>query len=302
MAANRSRNRIMCLALLISCASIGAAQVPATSASDSIPVPFERDGRWGYEDGRGNTIVAPQFAKAEKFSDGLAAVYVEIAPASAANAIGSRDAGVPAIRNEKKWGFINDHGEMVIAPEFEAVGHFSEGLAAASRELPWSDGETWGYINKHGEMVIKPQFNAASPFSEGLALVYAGGIPLTDNFVLSFVKMGYIDKGGRWVIGSNFWYFFYDNFSEGVVPFRKNFGKWGYLNQQGKIFIRPQFDWAGSFFHGLAPVLVSGICTHIDKGGHIVGQSTPQIRSGKKNPEQDRRGTYTREPTEFPCL
>ena len=29
--------------------------------------------------------------------------------------------------------------------------------------------------------------------SEGLALVWAGGIPLTDPVVKSFVKMGYID-------------------------------------------------------------------------------------------------------------
>ena len=166
------------------------------------------------------------------FQEVWAAVYTEIAP---------------AVRETKKWGFINESGQMVIAPEYEAVGYFSEGLAAVSRQWPWSDTDTWGYINKQGEMVIKPQFNKAFPFSEGLALVEAGGVRFTDPIVKDFVKMGYIDKGGRWVIASKYWYFFYENFSEGAVPFRKNFGKWGYMNQRGKVFIRPQFDWTGIF-------------------------------------------------------
>ena len=238
MAANRLRSRAICVVLVTGCISVAAQQVPTTSTYDGSLVLFERDGKWGYADSKGNTIITPQFAKADKFSGGLAAVYTEIAP---------------AVRETKKWGFINESGQMVIAPEYEAVGYFSEGLAAVSRQWPWSDTDTWGYINKQGEMVIKPQFNKAFPFSEGLALVEAGGVRFTDPIVKDFVKMGYIDKGGRWVIASKYWYFFYENFSEGAVPFRKNFGKWGYMNQRGKVFIRPQFDWAGNFLHGLAP-------------------------------------------------
>ena len=63
----------------------------------------------------------------------------------------------------------------------------------------------------------------------------------------SFVKTGYIDKTGKWVFSSRFWYWFYDKFSEGLVPFRKTGGKWGYMDKTGKIVIKPEFNWAGEF-------------------------------------------------------
>jgi len=303
MTANRLRFRIFYVVLATGLISIAAAQpVPTPSAYNGGLVPFEKDGKWGYADGKGNTIIAPQFAKAGKFSEGLAAVYTETAPASKVGVIDSRGTGRPFVQETKKWGFISESGQMVIAPEYEDVDYFSEGLAAVSREWPWSDLDTWGYINKQGEMVIKPQFNKASPFSEGLALVEAGGVRFPDPIVKSWVKMGYIDKAGQWVIASKYWYFFYANFSEGAVPFRKNFGKWGYMNQRGKVFIRPQFDWAGNFLHGLAPVVISGNCTRVDKGGHMVGPYAPRaVDSSRKNYEQDSHGTYIREPKEPPC-
>ena len=32
----------------------------------------------------------------------------------------------------RKWGFINEKGQIVIQPQFDAVGTFSEGLAAVA--------------------------------------------------------------------------------------------------------------------------------------------------------------------------
>jgi hypothetical protein len=66
----------------------------------------------------------------------------------------------------------------------------------------------WGYADKNGKIIIKPQFSRAGRFSEGLALVWAGGVPLTDPVVKSFVRMGYIDKTGHWLITSRFEYYF----------------------------------------------------------------------------------------------
>src|ERR1700687_4967995 len=101
----------------------------------------------------------------------------------------------------------------------------------------------WGYTDGAGRIVIKPQFSRAGRFSEGLALVWIGGAPLTDPVVTSFVKMGYIDAIGHWVIQSRFEYYFFDDFSEGVVPFRKQSSKWGYMDRIGKIVIRQRFNW-----------------------------------------------------------
>ena len=51
-----------------------------------------------------------------------------------------------------KSGYIDKMGSMVIKPQFDAVGRFSEGLAEVKK------GGKWGYIDKTGSFVIKPQF------------------------------------------------------------------------------------------------------------------------------------------------
>ena len=58
------------------------------------PVPFERDGKWGYQDEQGRVVVAPRYALAQEFSpEGLAAVV-----------------------DEAGWAYINSKGEVVIRP------------------------------------------------------------------------------------------------------------------------------------------------------------------------------------------
>ena len=157
----------------------------------------------------------------------------------------------------------------------------------------------WGYADKDGHLAIKPQFSEAHGFSEGLALVSAGGAPLTDPVVKSFVKMGYIDKKGQWVILSRFKYYFYYDFSEGLVPFRQLSHGWGYMDRTGRIAVRPRFQWAGAFSNGVAPVLSDNKCGHIDKTGRITDRSQSELPHRKF--EQDRRGTFRYKPNVPPC-
>ena len=263
--------------------------------------PVKQADKWGYADASGRMVIAPEFKDARPFSEGLAAVYVEINPPSKIGFIDSR--GVRTSKPaQRKWGFIGQDGTMVIPPQFEAVRDFSEGLAAASLAVRRSDSDTWGYIDRQGKMVIKPQFSYAGPFSEGLALVNAGGVCLTDPFVRSFVNIGFIDKSGHWFIRSKFKYFFYDDFSNGLVAFRKNFGKWGYMDKGGKTVIKPQFDWAGRFLgDGLAAVVVNGKCAHIDKSGRVVGQPEPLKAPWGEGKLARRVRTFTFNPNRPPC-
>lgn len=268
------------------------------NAQAGILHPEKQADKWGYADASGKMLIAPQFKDARQFSEGLAAVLVEISAPSKIRLIDPR--GVPTgIAAQSKWGFIADDGTMVIPPQFEAGGDFSEGLVAASLEVPWSGGDTWGYVNRQGKMAIKPQFNLAHPFSEGLALVWAGGVRLTDPFVRSFVNMGFIDHSGRWEIRSKFNYFFFEDFSNGLVAYRRNFGKWGYMGKDGKTVIKSQFDWAGRFSDGsVAAVVLDGSCAHIDKSGRVIGQPEP-LKAPWRRPK--RVGTFTFNPNPQPC-
>ena len=89
---------------------------------------------------------------------------------------------LPAVAGCVQQGYIDRNGAMVIEPQFDNAGCFSEGLAYVEV------GEKYGYIDKKGKIAVKPQFDFAWDFSEGLA-----GVKLGE-------KSGYIDKSGKYVV------------------------------------------------------------------------------------------------------
>jgi hypothetical protein len=66
---------------------------------------------------------------------------------------------------ERRYGYLNEKGELAIVPTFTDAQSFSNGLAAVKAK------GKWGFIDKTGNLVIKHQFNEITPFSEGFAVV-----------------------------------------------------------------------------------------------------------------------------------
>jgi hypothetical protein len=190
---------------------------------------------WGYIDRTGKLVVERKYQFADDFSEGMAGVAVE-----------------------RKYGFINRAGELVITPRFEvrngrmysyllaSAGRFSEGLAC----VKVYESDMYGYIDKKGEFVIPPRFSNAQEFSEGLAWVVEGGISGVAP------KVGWIDKSGQRVVtkvdGREFSTYpdahYYTSpsldwrYSEGLVPFFaivENKPLWGYMDRNGKVVIKP---------------------------------------------------------------
>ena len=169
-------------------------------------------------------------------------------------------------KKDGKWGFRNASGSFVIAPQFDWVSHFSEGLAAVMV------GKKYGFIDETGAIVIKPRYTEVGEFSEGLvrvrvggSTVYPTGMSLTnrkDN------NWQYIDKIGVTVfkiktdeVG---------DFSEGLASARIiKSGRFlcGYLDKRGVWVITPQFGRCERFSKGSAKVLVNGEWRLIDKQG-----------------------------------
>lgn len=218
------------------------------------------NGGWGYIDRSGRRAIKPRYWFADDFSEGLAQVMID-----------------------GKFGFINNRGEMVIPPRFDArrVGYvwegkfdtsrFSEGLACVSL------GNLYGYVNRRGDFVIPPQFYRAQEFSEGLAWVVT-----SDRG-----RAGWIDKSGGWVVtgvdGRSFSelqnHSSYSNelldwrYSEGLMPFIIYDGDTplrGYMDQSGKTVIQPgRFSEIGPFVGSLARVHVGGVEGWSDDYGYI---------------------------------
>ncbi len=156
---------------------------------------WDKDGKEGFIDIQGNIVIKPQFVAVGEFSEGLAPVLIG-----------------------DKWGYINQKGEVVIAPRWQKseqgwkqiVSPFYQGLAIVIEAVRWSvvDDSNYyaykcGYINTKGEYVIQPKFRAScGVFSDGLARTEVD--VLGDEVETGKGWIGFIDQKGDWVIKPQF--------------------------------------------------------------------------------------------------
>ncbi len=198
----------------------------------------------GFIDKTGQIVVEPQFDWVGKFSEGLAAVIIE-----------------------EHIGYIDRHGELVIKPQFDrdqeidGLEYFSEGLAVTSFQDREIDSVQKGYIDRTGKIAIAPQFDQAYPFSEGIARV--------ELLKSNSLHYAFIDRVGQ-ILFSHPSVSEARDFSEGLAAIKIE-QKWGYINREGKIVIKPQFMGAQDFSEGLAAVIdVGGKWGYIDKTSNLV--------------------------------
>jgi hypothetical protein len=136
------------------------------------------NGLYGYMNAEGKVIIRPQFANAQQFSEGLAAV-----------------------RKDGYYGYIDNSGQFVIPPQYEFATAFKEDFAIVFND------KTPFFIDKKGlkpfnidkiiniDKVIK--FN---PFKKGLSIV------ITKD------GQGLINKRGQWILKPEYKYItIYDN-------------------------------------------------------------------------------------------
>jgi len=249
--------------------------------------PINVNGKYGFMDRSGKTVITPQFDGTHGFSEGLAAVRIGT-----------------------KYGFINTKGEVVITPQFDAVFPFSEGLAAVQV------GTKFGYINTKGLVSITPQFDEVRSFHNGRAAVkiccgpmwtqldtkvghtgtnrygfidkdgkyvgtpvflfvqpdYSAASRQSDDVSLVRTvndRVGVMDRSGKIVIADTADELGWSGFVDGLAPAATG-GKWGYLDTKGKWAIEPQYEKAFGFKDGLATVKVGGRSGLIDHNGTFV--------------------------------
>jgi len=155
-----------------------------------------------------------------------------------------------ATADRKTYGFIDAAGRIVVPPRFSGARDFSDGLA-----LVW-DSSGQFFLDSSGAIAFRVPAGCEwiSNFSEGLCAINKGGRPEIDG--VSAGVWGYLTRNGDVAIEARFSGPVdrpVGAFSEGRAAFTDN-GKWGYIDLQGKVAIRPAFDEVRSFRDGVAPV------------------------------------------------
>lgn len=95
--------------------------------------------------------------------------------------------GLAAVSINKKLGYINNQGKVIIQPQYElpfpnAYSDFNEGMALVKTN------NKWVFIDKNNNSYSKVKFNTVlAPFNRGMALV------ATDE------KIGYVNKQGEFI-------------------------------------------------------------------------------------------------------
>jgi DNA-binding transcriptional regulator/RsmH inhibitor MraZ len=253
----------------------------------------DAEGKWGFIDRTGRFRIPPRYNGAGQFSEGVAYAWFWEGGQRKDGVVDEkgRFTELPEVNayeftfhdglarfqtpmgQERKYGYMDKTGRVVIPPQFHDSGHFSEGLAwvAVLKEHKW----LYGFIDKTGRVVIEPQF-AYQPgdFVDGLAKV----IGQTD--------MGFIDHAGRFRITVEYEHSG-DFFSEGLLAVIQGSPPRGvYLKRDGQVAFEIPF-WQqrtahqrslysirrlqlAPFSEGLAPVLSLNKLGFIDKMGKVV--------------------------------
>jgi hypothetical protein len=284
--------------------------------SEGLALVSNDQNKYGYINEKGDYVIQPQYSGATYFSEGLAfvlssegypqcidtkgKVLFELKQADLATAFHD---GLARIIMQGKTGFVDRTGKMVITPNLDEAGDFHEGMALTKKHS--GDGTLYGYINKEGKVIVEPQYIFARDFSDGLGMVvdahqkggyinkegkmtieptYTRGTEFSDKYAMVFSDQWYyLDKNGKTKgIGM---YQGVNKFQNGLAGVESDH-KWGYVDENGKLVIQPQFDDESNFFdNGLATVKVNGKYGIIDKKGKYV--ANPQYNDIFGNLQDD---------------
>lgn len=161
-----------------------------------------------------------------------------------------------------RWGYINEDGEMVIAPQFKYASMFSSFgngyLAAAQME----DGKIC-FIDTNGNI------QNTSPFAaEDLEW-----IDIEKTYTITIIHTG----EGDGLVNSNLEYILQpisglriSSISEDGLIYCQKSGKYGCINMKGETVIGFNFDEIRSFHDGLAPACMNKKWGLIDNNGNYV--------------------------------
>lgn len=200
--------------------------------------------------------------------------------------------GMAMVMRNRKAGFIDKKGKVVIPLKYDEAWSFKDGMACVGlRKERSSHEKSYGYINKKGIVVIPLVFQNIGKAKEGLirvkqkekwGFVDTKGkviVPMiydkAGNFNEGWAKVSkqkkwtFINKKGKVLLPANRAYDEAGDFYEGFARVKQG-NQWGFINSTGKEVIAPQYDKTEDFHKGLARVTRNNKQGLIDTQGRVV--------------------------------
>lgn len=234
--------------------------------------PIEENGKWGYIDSSGKTVIEPQFKTAHEFLEGFAFVETNSGSVLLLDAAGKTIKEVPGVYDIQEgvgWvgysGLVDKEGNLIqLSTTFDEARPFCNGVAWVNVGGYWYedlfvDGK-WGLVDRSGRILIEPRFDHVQDFREERAFVEVG------------LRWGVIDKSGEFIVEPHLLHG--QDFHEGlawVVPAERDkrdlLDKWGLIDSTGKVIIAYKYSSAKNFSGGVALVGIVSNEMRIEGGG-----------------------------------
>lgn len=151
------------------------------------------------------------------------------------------------VKRGEKYTFISVKGKQFNI-WFDKAGTFAGGRAKVKI------GDKWGFVGRNGEMAVDAKYDNAWSYENNIAKV-----ELDDSYA-------FIDLNGKLITD---WFERIYMFSDERAVICKD-GKWGYIDINGRIVIKPIYERAFAFSEGEAVVVSNGQMIKIDKMGKYI--------------------------------
>lgn len=205
----------------------------------------QEDGKilYGFIDTKGNAVIPPQYKEVTCFSDGIAFVVKEEHTPAAINVDGNILFTLPQVDEvrqyteglaafasynelgEKKWGFMDKEGKIIIAPQYANAFSFCNGRAVVAEQK-----NEYGIIDKQGNYIVNPYLFEATVGQSGNN--YALGLGIGESLVFDLEGNKKLSTKLMIVAVDGDLLMFYD----------RNTQKKGWCNLKGEIVIPPIYD------------------------------------------------------------
>lgn len=93
--------------------------------------------------------------------------------------------GMLCIRENKKWGFVNNRGDIIVPPRYDSCEVFSFGYAKIMKN------KKWGIIDKAGNEIIEPKYDNIVPGENGIFAFFDKTWGIMDKSRKILVEPGY---------------------------------------------------------------------------------------------------------------